>query len=345
MRPPAPAPVLSISVLMSCYNAARWLDEAIESVLRQTHTDFEFIIVDDGSKDDTSSILQRYSTSDARIVVITKPNSGLGDSLNVGIDQARGEWIARLDADDLCEPTRLARQLELARSNAHLVFVGSGLVTIDERGAKLGTHHYPTRHAELLRHLREVRKFPPHSSAMIRAAAVRAVGGYRTRIRRAQDWDLWLRLSASGDLACVDESLVRIRKHAGQISHEESGKRQRVDSRLSLTSYWLRQEGLTDPVSDDEPRFAEFRGWVESRLKQEGLHDVEAMRAQLNLLFNAAPNLPFAALRMADASLRHPAIVWRLILQRFTGENLARQMAREWASRESLRMHSERLGP
>ena len=186
----SPIPVPSVSVLMSCYNAARWLGEAIESVLRQTHTDFEFIIVDDGSKDDTPTILQRYSASDARIVIITKPNTGLGDSLNVGIRQVRGDWIARLDADDICEPTRLARQLELAQSNPSLVFVGSGLVIIDEHGAKLAIHHYPTRHTALLRQLRQMRKFPPHSSAMFRTTAARSIGGYRTRIRRAQDWDL-----------------------------------------------------------------------------------------------------------------------------------------------------------
>ncbi len=336
----SPIPVPSVSVLMSCYNAARWLGEAIESVLRQTHTDFEFIIVDDGSKDDTPTILQRYSASDARIVIITKPNTGLGDSLNVGIRQVRGDWIARLDADDICEPTRLARQLELAQSNPSLVFVGSGLVIIDEHGAKLAIHHYPTRHTALLRQLRQMRKFPPHSSAMFRTTAARSIGGYRTRIRRAQDWDLWLRLSSTGELGCVDEPLVRIRKHADQISHEESGRRQKVDSRLSATSYWLRSSGRSDPVSDDEKRFNAFRDWVDSRLAQEGLYAAEALRAQLNSLIHGAPNSLVGVLRMVETSLKHPSVVLRLVWQRFTGENLARRMAQEWTSRESSLMDS-----
>ena len=340
VRRASPISAPTVSVLMSCYNAARWLGEAVESVLSQSYEGFEFIIVDDGSKDETPTLLQRYAARDPRIVVIKKPNTGLGDSLNTGIQQARGAWIARIDADDVCEPTRLARQLELFHSNPRLVFVGSGLSIIHERSVILTVHNYPTRHSALLKHLRQVKPFPPHSSAMYRTDAVRGISGYRTRIRRAQDWDLWLRLSEIGELSSINEPLVRIRKHADQVSHEESGGRQRVDSRLSLTSYWLRQWGLTDPVSGDETHFAEFRGWVESRLQQEGLHDVEAMRAQLNRLFNAAPNLPVAALRLAEASLRHPAIVLRLIMKRFTGENLTRQMAREWANRESLRMHS-----
>lgn len=328
-------PTPAVSVLMSCYNAARWVEEAIQSVLNQTFADFEFIIVDDGSTDDTLDALRRHAARDPRIVIIEKKNTGLGDSLNTGIRQARGEWIARLDADDVCEPTRLARQIEVARGDASLVFIGTGLSIIDEHGKRLQVHHYPTSHSGLLRHLRQVRKFPPHSSAMYRAVAARAVGGYRTRIRRAQDWDLWLRLSWIGHLACIDEPLVRIRKHADQISHEDSGRRQKIDSRLSLTSYWLCASGNSDPVSKDDAGFDAFRCWLETRLHEEGLHAAETLRADLIGAFRCAPNGFLGALSAVGASLKHPSLVARLIWQGLAGENLARRMAREWARRQT----------
>jgi hypothetical protein len=329
----APSPAPQLTVLMSCYNAARWLDEAVQSVMRQTVDDFEFIVVDDGSQDETATLLQRHAARDSRIVIVSKPNTGLADSLNVGIARARGEWTARLDADDVCEPQRLARQLESVRADADLVFVGSGLTMIDEHGAPLGVHRYPKRHEGLLEHLRQVQRFPPHSSAMFLTAAVRAVGGYRTRIRRAQDWDLWLRLSEVGRLACVDESLVRIRRHARQVTHEQSGRRQRVDSRLALASYWLRQDGREDPVAGDEASFAAFRDWFEMRVDQEGLHAVEDLRARLHRARHDAAGAVARPLAMAAAMAGHPAAALRLVGQRLAGEGVARRLAREWVAR------------
>jgi glycosyltransferase involved in cell wall biosynthesis len=330
----------AVSVLMSCYNAARWVEEAIQSVLNQTFADFEFIIVDDGSTDDTLNILHRKAALDPRFVIIAKANTGLGDSLNAGIHRARGEWIARLDADDVWEPTRLARQIERARADASLVFIGTGLVIIDENGVRQATHRYPTEHAGLLRHLRQVRRFPPHSSALYRSEAVRLVGGYRTRIRRAQDWDLWLRLSTLGHLACIPEPLVRIRKHATQVSHEDSGRRQRVDSRLSLTSYWLRANGKPDPVSEDDAHFDAFRRWLETRLDDEHLHGAETLRAHLADVFRNAGNRWLGLFRILSASIKQPILVLRLVWRSFAGETIAQQMAREWSRRQAPSLDS-----
>ena len=324
------APV--ITVIMSCYNSARWLDDAINSVLNQTYKDFEFVIVDDGSKDVTLEIIQRHAQRDTRIVIVAKSNTGLADSLNVGIQKARGEWIARIDADDICEPTRLKKQIELSRANPELVFIGTGVTEIDQHGNRLKVYHYPSRHTLLLKHLRTVRNFPPHSSAFFPTRVVRAVGGYRPRIRRAQDCDLWLRLSELGELACIHEPLVRIRKHADQTSHDESGRRQKIDSRVAMTSYWLRLNGGLDPVSDDETHFDAFHAWIEKRLNEEDLFAAEDLRKQLRNVFYGAPNSLVGALKIIGTSLKRPAIVLRLILQRFFGENLARQLAREWTN-------------
>ncbi|MCH7802039.1 MAG: glycosyltransferase family 2 protein [Chloroflexi bacterium] len=106
---------------MSVYNGQRYLGAAIDSILAQTFQEFEFIIVDDGSTDNTESLIRAYS--DSRIRLISKPNTGLADSLNVGLEAAKGTWIARIDADDISEPQRLERQLQRIRASPELVLL------------------------------------------------------------------------------------------------------------------------------------------------------------------------------------------------------------------------------
>lgn len=317
-------------MLMSCYNAARWMDEAIRSVLNQTYKDFEFIIVDDGSVDNTLEIAQRFAVADPRVVVITKPNSGLANSLNVGIQKARGEWIGRLDADDICEQTRLEKQIRLASTNSNFVFIGTGLTIIDDVGNKLNAHSYPTRHSALLQHLRTARKFPPHASALYRTKIVRAMGGYRSRIHRAEDWDLWLRLSEVGELACLSEPLVQIRKHPGQISHSEGGRRQILDSRLATVSYWLRQFRVPDPVDADEVSYHKFSAWLQARLEEDGLFEFQAHKALLQSLVGEVSKKPSSVISLIDACVDQPIFSIRFLQERLLGESLSRRLALEW---------------
>ena len=311
-----------VSVVMSCYNAERWVSEAIDSVIGQSMPDFEFIVLDDGSTDNTARIVEEHAARDGRIIVVRKPNTGLGDSLNQGIARARGEWIARLDADDVCEPDRLARQLEAARRDGAVVFVGSGLKLIDEHGRVFATHRYPTSHRRLVSHLRHVMKFPPHSSALVRTEALRRAGGYRTRIRRAQDWDLWLRLSALGKLTCVDAPLVRVRKHSEQVSHEDAGRRQVLDSRVALVSDCIRRLGGEDPVDANDESFVCFRAWLENRLTAVGLFRMAALGRRAAAKGSRA--------RAAATLLVRPLDGIRLLWARWTGERLALRLAREW---------------
>ena len=189
-----------ITVLMSCYNAEKWLNSSVSSVLNQTFTDFEFIIIDDGSTDDTLKRIHDFARNDSRIVVLSKSNTGLSDSLNIGIRMAKGHWIARIDADDIFEPMKLEKQVQVIENNSNLVFIGTGLTIIDEFGRKLNTYCYPKSHILLKRNLITARKFPPHASAMYKTSAVQKLGGYRGRISKAEDADLWLRLSEVGEL-------------------------------------------------------------------------------------------------------------------------------------------------
>ena len=213
-----------VSVLMSVYNGERWLTEAIESVLNQTFNDFEFLIVNDGSTDESGAIINRYAEQDSRIRVFDKPNTGLADSLNYGIAHAKGEWIARVDADDLCMSNRLKKQMEVAQFTEHIVLIGTGLTLIDDKSTPLKTYRYLRQHEALLKSLISGGKFFAHSSALYRTNSVRDVGGYRARVLRAEDHDLWLSLLRLG-VCFVEEPLVQIRKHIGQISLDENGER------------------------------------------------------------------------------------------------------------------------
>lgn len=322
--------VPSVSVLLSCYNGARWLDKAINSVLSQTFKDFEFIIVDDGSTDNSAQIIKRFSEQDTRIVVISKDNTGLADSLNLGVQRARGLWIARLDADDVCEPTRLEKQMAKAKCNPSLVFIGSGLRVIDEEGTVLKSFRYPVSHGLLVRNLQTARKFPPHSSAFYRADAVRSVGSYRTQMRRSQDWDLWLRLSEVGRLTSLEEPLVRIRKHQDQISHDELGRRQKIDSTVARVSYWIRRKGFSDPVAGDDDLFEYFHAWVAGRLEQERCFQFFDYIAHLKVTIAGMYKSPSAFLTSMGVIFGRPRFLFRYLRWRWLGEQISCRLADEW---------------
>ena len=252
-----------VSVLMSCYNASRWLHDAIESVLAQTFENFEFILVDDGSTDVTWNIIQTYNDRDKRIVAISKKNTGLTDSLNVGIAQAKGKWIARLDADDLCESTRLEEQVNFIHNHPEVVLLGSGFVEIDEQGRVIKKHLYPSRHNKLVQHLMHLRRFFPHSSAFFRREIMQDSGCYNSLFRKTQDWDLWFRLAERGKIACLSNCLVRVRKHPEQISSYGMDTSQLAYAAGASVCNLLRIHGYFDPsTTNDEARWLEFLTWI-----------------------------------------------------------------------------------
>jgi len=319
-----------ITVLMSVYNGERWLRESIESVLKQTLTDFEFIIINDGSRDFSLDIINDFSAKDRRVLVISKQNTGLADSLNVGIAQAKGEWIARLDADDVCEPNRLSAQYAFGSSREKLVLIGSGLTEIDENRRTAKVFQYPTNHQNLVDNLIKKMRFFAHSSAFVRTKALKCIGGYRPRIKRAQDYDLWLRLSEVGELGCVDEPLVRIRHHADQISHDEGGRRQKIDSSAALVSYLLRQRGLVDPIASEctDSEFAEFWKFVECEVALDQLVEFRHFINEIKKRGNAATIAGvLSALAFAVGS---PHFILRYLREALLGEKLAMHLADKW---------------
>lgn len=261
-----------ISVLTSCYNASVYLSEAIESILSQSFNDFEFILIDDGSKDDTLEIIKRYAKKDNRIVVIEKNNTGLANSLNEGIRMAKGKWIARHDADDISLPFRLEKQIKYVQNLPNAVLLGSGCIVIDQKGREIKSYKYLSG-KPFIRHLIKGGSPFPHSSALYKAESVRRIGGYRPRIYRAQDKDLWLRLSRVGAIECLAEPLIKLRKHSDSITAKD--EKCAITSYAAMISFLLVQAGKPDPVQQSDEIYQFFLRWLEKRMIEEGYFEVQ----------------------------------------------------------------------
>jgi len=203
-----------VSVVMPAYNARRYVAEAIESVLSQTFGDFEFLIVDDGSTDDTGAIVKDFAARDRRIEVITQANSGVGAALNAGLERARGRYIARMDSDDICLPPRFAKQVEYLERTPQCVLVGSRVMIIDGDGTSLfEMDSVQLTHEKIDELLMQARWSIVHPSIMMRAGAVRRIGGYNNDLVPVEDHDLFLRMAEVGKLANLPDVLLKYRKH------------------------------------------------------------------------------------------------------------------------------------
>ncbi|ACB51446.1 probable glycosyl transferase, family 2 [Crocosphaera subtropica ATCC 51142] len=200
-----------ISILMSVYNDQVYLAKSIESILEQNFQNFEFLIVNDGSTDDSLQIMTKYAEEDERIKIINnEQNLGLIESLNKGINVATGEYIARQDADDISLSKRLEQQVEFLDNHQDVVAVGTAVAIIDEEDNITKYNYPPTKHDELQASLLLICEFH-HSSMMLRRSSVQKLRGYNQAKPHAEDYDLWWRLSRYGKLANLSEVLVKRR--------------------------------------------------------------------------------------------------------------------------------------
>lgn len=228
---------------MSVFNGASYLSEAIESVLNQTFTDFEFIIVNDGSSDDSKQIIESYAKSDARIRIIEQANMGLPASLNRGIAQARASLIARMDADDISLPPRFEKQLEvMQRGGYHLV--GSGVLNIDEHGSIRGKRLLPETHSEIARQL-PLRNCISHPTAIFSKDIFVQSGQYDVAFRNCQDYDLWLRMLPHGSMHNVSEPLLKYRKHLNKITTPANRALQTKYSVIAALNFFNRSKSFS----------------------------------------------------------------------------------------------------
>ena len=201
---------------MPVYNGQAFLGEALESIRQQTFVDWELVAVDDGSHDGSGSVLERFAATDRRIRILTnETNAGIAAALNRGWREARGAYIARLDADDVALPERLARQVEFLDAHPRVAAVGGAAIFVDGMGRRLSVARVPTSNRAIKRILPRHNCFN-HPSVTLRRSALEAVGGYR--FDHVEDYDLWLRLSERFDLANVHEPVILYRLHPEQVS-------------------------------------------------------------------------------------------------------------------------------
>jgi glycosyltransferase involved in cell wall biosynthesis len=269
----------AISVIMPAFNAERFVAESVESVLSQTFKDFELVVVNDGSRDRTAEILDRYR--DRRIVRIDhKDNQGLARTLNHGLKAAKGEFVARLDSDDVALPTRLEEQVAFLSRDTGTVIVGSNCEEIDEAGTYIRTWHYPLDDTDIRWHTLFHCSFV-HSSVMFRTAILRSNGlNYDVKAVYAQDYELWSRLLSYGRGANIRQPLVKYRTHTRQISQQRLREQNKVRDRVSRMN--LKRRGVANDASEGD--LGILRKWVMQGPRINDTHDIELGRVLLRIL-------------------------------------------------------------
>lgn len=285
-----------VSVVMSVHNDAEYLNEAIESILSQQGVSLEFIIVDDGSSDGSSEILDDWASKDSRIRLIRQENSGLTKALIHGCEKALGEFIARQDGDDLSLPNRLKKQADMLRSDSRLVFVSSYAEVMGPGGESLLIHKRPADANEATDLLLFGGSGPPgHGSVMFRRESYLLVGGYRAEFYFAQDCDLWFRLAENGLLSYVPKVLYRYRISPKSVSGG------RNDVKKLFASYVDECRALRLVDAPEEPVLEECR-MLQARVN-ETTQESEAL-ALYFLGRNLLSNMPLSAGKYLVQSVR-----------------------------------------
>jgi glycosyltransferase involved in cell wall biosynthesis len=206
---------MKVAIIIPCYNGERWLADAIESALAQDYEPFEVIFVDDGSKDGSRKIAERYAD---RIKIIHKENGGLISARNAGMDATEAEVVCFLDPDDLLFPDKLKVQAPLFQENPKLALCYADCEVIDEKGNYLhiiqrDPSKGPGKFSELV-----VQNFIPSPTVMVRVKALKKAGGFDETLKYCEDHEMWIRLAARWPIAHVPETVASWRLHGGNTS-------------------------------------------------------------------------------------------------------------------------------
>ena len=213
-----PSPL--ISVLLPVRNTEKYIETALQSLLAQTFSDFEILVVDDASTDYTPRILERLQQQDPRLRILPNPTPlGISRSCNRAAKEARGVYLARMDADDIALPDRFAKQVAWMEAHPECVAVGGQTIRIDPDGWPIDDWKMPLQHEEIETWLLSGRGGGIiHPTAMIRVEAFRKIGGYDETLDASQDYDLWLKLSENGKLANLPDVVLYYRLHLTSIT-------------------------------------------------------------------------------------------------------------------------------
>jgi len=203
-----------VSVIIPVYNRAKTIADAIESVFAQTYTDYEIILVDDGSNDNFMKIVAQYGD---RVTCIYQKNNGPAAARNNGIRHAKGEFIAFLDSDDSWLPIKLEKQLKCLEGDPRLGLIGTGYYNCDEN-LRNPIRQEIIKMANTEREEILIQNIRPTSSVVVRRVCFEVVGMFNEEMKFAEDWDMWIRIAQSFSIGTLDDSLVYMRKHTKSLS-------------------------------------------------------------------------------------------------------------------------------
>ena len=205
-----------ISVLMPVYNSELFLEDAVQSILDQTYKNFEFIIIDDGSVDNSLAILESFK--DNRIKLVKKKNNtGYTSLLNESINYAKYDYLARMDSDDVSNKDRLLKQFKFLEKNKDYSVVGSNIRLINTKGEFIRNGKYPETDEQIKSNLSNFSTFA-HPACLIRKKKLIDIGGYRTIFEPSEDYDLWTRLALNSKMYNIQEYLLDYRVHGKSVS-------------------------------------------------------------------------------------------------------------------------------
>jgi glycosyltransferase involved in cell wall biosynthesis len=229
-----------ISVLMPVHNGAQFIEEAVGSILQQQYQNFELLIVDDGSNDQTNAIVTGLSRGDKRVHVLWQEKSGIVAALNRGIGRAKGKYIARMDADDIAHPMRFTRQVTRMEAEPRLVACGTDFVKFGDSVQYVST----PRTDEACKAVLMIESCFAHPTVMMRTQVIKREGlEYRADAEYVEDYKLWTELVPYGEFANIPLALLQYRIHGGQISTGRI-ERQR-DAHVRIASETLERHGCT----------------------------------------------------------------------------------------------------
>lgn len=342
-----------VSVLMAIYNAAEHLEAAIDSILNQTFTDFELILVDDCSTDESPALLARYQTQDARIVLLRNDhNLGLTRSLNLGLAIAQGDCVARMDADDIALPNRLDAQLNYILTHPEVGIVGTSCVLIDANNKTVGMRSMP-REDFLIRWTSLLDNPFVHSTVMWQrnrfSANTNGDPCYDTSLYTTQDYDLWARLLQQAQGHNLPTPLLYYRVHQSitqknrieQLNNHDMISQQIIqrmlpDFKISLTTVrqlrqcWICHEGLSGEQSSIS---ATYRTLITDYLNLKDAFSTAYLTPDQKLMLNHQVNLNILDMllrlpkttalgveitkHLAQSPLSLPQLVWQKIKHRY----------------------------
>jgi len=255
-----------ITVAMPVFNGARFLDEAIASILAQTCDDFELIISDDGSTDRSLEIAQGYAAGDARIVLVAGQHGGIASAMNRALAVARGKYFAPMDQDDIALPDRLGKLALFLEENPEIALVGGRVRLINEAG-RIGREKVRPVRPRAVASAMLTSMAVIHPASMLRTEAACVVGGYRSILPFAEDYDLWLRLMERYQIANIADVVLLKRIHPGAVTQDRPQRAAQVVARtIAYLSHRSRATYGDDFVFSGQPLLVSAARFIDAYL-------------------------------------------------------------------------------